>query len=82
MKYDPDTRMSSLFTAVFWAYIGYFAFFLPSTPMMWPGVRYADFFLMALVFLRYRQVENEAEYVLEEDFYQTESELSQITKAD
>jgi len=81
MKNDPDTRMSALFTAVFWAYIGYFAFFLPSTPMMWPGVRFADFFLMALIFLRYRQVEIEAEYAFEEDLYQTESELNQITNA-
>jgi O-antigen ligase len=72
MRYDPNKGMSALFTGVFWAYIGYFMFFLPSTPMMWSGPRYVDFVLMALVFLRHKQVTAEAEYVFEEESYQTE----------
>jgi len=45
-KYDSDIDMSALFKGVFWAYIGYFLFFMPSTPMMWSQVRYVNFFLM------------------------------------
>lgn len=79
MRYDPNERMSALFTGVFWAYIGYFMFFIPSTPMMWSGVRYTDFFLMALVYLRYKQVESEAKsYVFEEEPYQGELAYDQI----
>ena len=77
MRYDPNKRMSALFTGVFWAYVGYFVFFIPSTPMMWSGVRYVDFCLMSLVYVRYKQVESEAEYALEEEMYQTELDYTQ-----
>jgi len=77
MKYDLNPDMSALFAGVFWAYIGYFMFFIPSTPMMWSGVRYVDFFLMSLVYLRYKQIESKAEYTLEEEMYQTELDYTQ-----
>ena len=61
-KSEYDRGMSALFHSIFWAYIGYFVFFIPSTPLIWSPVRYIDFFLMALVFLRYNQIETETEY--------------------
>jgi len=78
MKHDLDRGMSALFAGIFWSYIGYFFFFVPSTPMMWQMTRYTNFFLMTLVFLRYKQVESEAEYSLEEELYQTELDYAQV----
>lgn len=78
MKYDHDRRMSALFAGIFWSYIGYFMFFIPSTPMMWSRVRYVNFFLMTLVHLRYKQVESETEYYFEEELYQTELDCDPV----
>ena len=78
MKYDPNPDMAVLFTGVFWAYIGYFIFFIPSTPMMWSFVRYIDFFLIGLVYLRYNQVESELAYFREEGLYETELDYAQM----
>ena len=66
-KSEYDRGMSALFHSIFWVYIGYFMFFIPSTPLIWSPVRYIDFFLMALVFLRYRQIEAEGEYVYSDE---------------
>lgn len=76
-RYDPNPDMATLFQAVFWCYIGYFAFFIAATPVQWPNVRYIDFFLMTLVHLRYKQIESEAEYVLEDELYQHELSYDQ-----
>jgi hypothetical protein len=81
-RYDPDPDMAVLFKGLFWCYIGYFAYFTVATPAQFPQVRYVDFFLMTVTFVRYHQLETEAEYYLEEEPYQAESELNQITNAD
>jgi hypothetical protein len=73
-RYDPDPDMAILFQSVFWCYIGYFVYFLPATPVMWPQVRYVDFFLMTLICLRYKQIENEIAYAYEEDLYEVEQD--------
>ncbi len=52
-KYDSNVIMAGLFTGIFWAYLGYFFFFITSTPVMWSPVRYIDFFLMTIVHLRH-----------------------------
>lgn len=71
MRYDSDDDMRALFAGVFWAYIGYFLFFFTATPVMWSPVRYTNFFLMCLVHLRYKQVQDEEhEYLLEAQSYQ------------
>lgn len=75
-KYDTDRDMSAVFIGAFWSYIGYFVFFLTATPMMWAEVRYIDFFLMALICLRYNQIQVESE-----DLYQEESYASSLAYA-
>lgn len=74
---DPNPDMAVFFHAVFWCYIGYFIYSIPSTPVMWPNVRYIDFFLMTLIFLRYKQVESEVKYSFEQEQYQTELDYAQ-----
>jgi len=69
MKYDPICNMSAIFRGVFWAYIGYLLFFMTCTPIQWAPVRYIDFCLMTLVYLRYRQIETEPEYAFEDQLY-------------
>ena len=69
MKHDPIYYMSAIFKGVFWAYIGYLFFFMTCTPILWPPVRYIDFFLMTLLCLRYRQLGVEAEHVTEDELY-------------
>ena len=59
-KYDPAPDMLAINSGIFWAFLGYWIYFLTATPMMWSEVRYIDFFLMTLLFLRCRQMEEEA----------------------
>lgn len=75
MRYDSVSFLSVIFRGTYWAYIGYFAFFVTCTPIMWSEVRYIDFFLMALVHLRYKQLQTESYYTYDEDFYQLGAEL-------
>jgi hypothetical protein len=56
MKNEPDPGLKAIFTGIFWAYIGYFFFFLTSTPMMWALVRNVDFFIMGLACVRFQQL--------------------------
>jgi len=72
-KNDLDPDMAALFRAMPWIYIGYFMFFIPSTPLQWSPVRYIDFFLMTLVYLRYKQIQIEEEYMYEDQLYEEAS---------
>jgi len=76
-RHDQVTEMAAFFAGVFWCYIGYFVFWLPSTPMMWSSVRYVDFFLMALVFLRFKQAELEEPYLYDYELQDEHLEYQQ-----
>ena len=71
IKYDLNKDMLALFRGVYWAYIGYFVFFLTATPIMWAPVRYINFFLTTLACLRYKQLETETEYSCQGEPYET-----------
>ncbi len=74
MRYDSAPSLSAILRGTYWAYIGYFAFFVTCTPIMWSEVRYIDFFLMTMIHLRYKQLETENYYAYDEDFYELEAE--------
>jgi O-antigen ligase len=78
MKHDPIYNMSAIFRGVFWVYIGYFVFFMTCTPIQWIPVRYIDFFLMTLLYLRYRQIETEQEYSIEDELYPEQPDYDQV----
>ncbi|GEM_PF-1780495 len=69
-KHDPNPAMATLLTSIFWVYVGYFAYFTTCTAVMMAPVRYVDFFLMGLVHLRYRLVEEEMQYAYQEQLYE------------
>ena len=71
-KYDLDPDMAALSRAMLWIYIGYFMFFIPSTPIQWSPVRYIDFSLMTLVYLRYKQVQIEEQYIYQDQLYEAQ----------
>jgi hypothetical protein len=77
VKRDSLLDMSVFAKAVFWAYIGYFVYFITCTPLMWASVRYVDFFVMTLLYLRYKQVETEEQYVYQDELYESDQAYAQ-----
>ena len=69
-KNDLNPDMAAFFRAIPWIYIGYFMFFIPSTPLQWAPVRYIDFFLLTLVYLRYKQIQIEEQYIYQDQLYE------------